>query len=487
VSGDVQRGRWRWLEDGSPFALRLALAACTACTALLVSACMGGDAAESPADSKVAACRAKAGQDEQLACFTALYEVTPLETPPAVSDALFTAGQDLFTSTKLSGTGNASCNSCHANNNAGVESRSAEGLVRPLHISLRGGAPDDPANTASLHRNANDLVNKLLGNPRSMFWDGRVALEDGGGYTTPAGAKLPGGLDSLLAAQALFPLLAREEMLGFAIGSNGGKSENTSASVADPVEADPQPVWDAAMQRVMADPVLSAKLAAAFPALAPASLGIQHVANALAGFQTRRWNAASFVSGFHGWLRDRSRWPISEAALRGGLLFFDKAGCARCHSGPRLTDWKFHNLAVPQIGPGFGTGANETPKSDKGRYEVTRQDADLYAFVTPSLWEVRATAPYFHNGVYDSLEKTVRHHLDATTYAQSFRCGSDAPLVQPGIQVACRDSLGAAAFYADMTKRVAEEMKTPIALSDSEVADLVAFLNQLANGSNNTP
>ena len=466
-----------------------------AAAAALLLACGGGGsgAVSGPSDaggsdSAVAACRAKGSPDEQLACFTALYGVTPLEAPPVVSDARFAAGVNLFTSTKLSGTGKVACVSCHANDNAGVESLATIGgstLARALHPGLRGGDADDPANTTSIHRNAPDLVNKLLGAPQFMFHDGRVAVDGKGGFITPVGDQLPGGLENLLAAQALMPLLTRDEMLGYAPGSNGGRSENTTAGlVSDPVEANPQPVWNTVMQRVLADPALAGGLAEAFPEVAPADLGIQHVASALASFQTRRWNAGGSVYGLHGWLRDRERWPLAANELRGALVFFDKGRCAQCHNGPKLTDSKFHNLAVPQIGPGFGSGAGETPRSDKGRYEVTRRDADLYAFLTPSLWEVRATAPYFHNGVYDSLEKTIRHHLDAAGQARAFRCGSDAPPLQAGVQVECRDSQNAPALYAAMVDRLAPQLKNLPALSDAEIADLIAFLKKVTNGNN---
>lgn len=471
-----------------------ALLAATAAAALSVACGGGGGEVRSGApgigagDTAMAACRAKAGPDEQLACFTALHGVTPLEAPPVVSDARFAVGVSLFTSTKLSGTGKVACVSCHANNNAGVESFvtiDGSTLARALHPGLSGGDADDPANTTSIHRNAPDLVNKLLGAPQFMFHDGRVAADGKGGFITPVNDRLPAGLENLLAAQALMPLLTRDEMLGYAPGSNAGRSENTLAGLAsDPVEADPQPVWNAVMQRVLADPALAGGLAEAFPEVAPASLGIQHVANALASFQTRRWNAGGSVYGFHGWLRDRQRWPLAANEVRGALIFFDKGGCARCHNGPKLTDSRFHNLAVPQIGPGFGSGTGETPRSDKGRYEVTRQDSDLYAFLTPSLWEVRATAPYFHNGVYDSLEKTIRHHLDAVGHAQAFRCASDAPLLQAGVRVECRDSQNAPALYAAMVDRLAPELKTPPSLSDADIADLIAFLKKVTNGNN---
>ncbi len=467
------------------------LLAAAAAAALLLACGGGGDGAVSSpevSDSAMASCRAKAHPDGQLACFTALYGVTPLEAPPSIPDARFAIGVSLFTSTRLSGTGKVACVSCHANNNAGVESFitiDGRTLARALHPSLRGGDADDPSNTTSIPRNAPDLVNKLLGAPQFMFHDGRVAVDGKGGFVTPVGDQLPPGLENLLAAQALIPLITRDEMLGYALGSNGGRSENEMASlVGDPVEADPHPVWNAVMQRVLADPALAAGLAAAFPEVAPADLGIEHVANALASFQTRRWNAGGSVYGFHGWLRDPGRWPMAADELRGALVFFDKGRCAQCHNGPKLTDSRFHNLAVPQIGPGFGSGASEAQRSDKGRYEVTRQDADLYAFLTPSLWEVRATAPYFHNGVYDSLEKTIRHHLDAAGHALAFRCDSDAPLLQAGVRVECRDSQNAPALYTAMVNRLAPQLKTPPALSDAEIADLIAFLKKVTNGNN---
>ena len=455
----------------------------------LSQACGGGGSADSGRYELAAAeCRARLDANEQLACFTALHGVTPLEAPPVVPDARFAAGVSLFTSPRLSGTGKVACSSCHANNNAGVEGLTTiDGrlLVRALHPGLRGGDADDPANITSIHRNAPDLVNRLLGAPRFMFHDGRVADDGNGGFITPVGDKLPAGLENLLAAQALIPLLQRDEMLGYPPGSNGGRSENASAAlVGDPVEADPQPVWDAVMQRVRDDPNLFGQLAAAFPEVPPAELGIQHVANALAAFQTRRWNAGRSSYGFHGWLRDRKRWPLGSAELRGALVFFDQGRCAQCHNGPKLTDSRFHNLAVPQIGPGFGSGASETPRSDKGRYEVTQQDADLYAFLTPSLWEVPATPPYFHNGVYSSLEKTIRHHLDAAGHARAFHCVNDAPPLQDGVRVECRDSHDAPALYADMVNRLAPELKALPALSDPEIADLIAFLRKLTNGNN---
>jgi cytochrome c peroxidase len=41
---------------------------------------------------------------------------------------------------------------------------------------------------------------------------------------------------------------------------------------------------------------------------------------------------------------------MSEAAIRGAMLFVDKSKCDDCHSGGNFTDGQFHNIGVPQLG-----------------------------------------------------------------------------------------------------------------------------------------
>lgn len=44
---------------------------------------------------------------------------------------------------------------------------------------------------------------------------------------------------------------------------------------------------------------------------------------------------------------------------------------------------------------------------DLGRYDVTKRERDKGAFKTPTLRSVAETAPYMHNGVFNSLEEVV--------------------------------------------------------------------------------
>ncbi len=85
------------------------------------------------------------------------------------------------------------------------------------------------------------------------------------------------------------------------------------------------------------------------------------------------------------------------------------ADCSSCHQGDFFTDEDFHNLAMPQIGPGKGDGDGS---KDFGRKRETGKMADKFAFRTPSLINVEVTGPWSHAGAYTSLESVIKHHLD---------------------------------------------------------------------------
>ena len=86
---------------------------------------------------------------------------------------------------------------------------------------------------------------------------------------------------------------------------------------------------------------------------------------------------------------------ISDRAKSGAILFFGKAKCAVCHSGPLFSDFEFHALAVKQTGPGV-----DLTGEDLGRYHATNDTKDRFKFRTPPLRNVTLTAPYFHDGIW---------------------------------------------------------------------------------------
>ena len=91
---------------------------------------------------------------------------------------------------------------------------------------------------------------------------------------------------------------------------------------------------------------------------------------------------------------------MSEAAIRGKELFFGKAVCSSCHSGPNFTDNAFHNLGV-----GF-----DKPTIDIGREKVSKLKGDRGAFKTPTLREIKKTGPYMHDGSHKTLKEVVEYY-----------------------------------------------------------------------------
>jgi cytochrome c peroxidase len=92
--------------------------------------------------------------------------------------------------------------------------------------------------------------------------------------------------------------------------------------------------------------------------------------------------------------------PQELASLR---KFID-TGCVACHNGPGIGGNSFQKFGVT-VDYWKETGA-QAP--DKGRADVTKNDADLYVFKVPSLRNVALTAPYFHDGSAAELTQAVK-------------------------------------------------------------------------------
>jgi cytochrome c peroxidase len=172
-----------------------------------------------------------------------------------------------------------------------------------------------------------------------MFWDGRVQS---------------------LEAQALAPLRSREEMRG------DGCAED---------QAIPR-----ALERLRGIEEYRRLFAEAFPPNAPQeAVSAEHLTQAVAAFErsliTRQAPFDRFLNG--------DRKALSPLAQK-GLEVFRRAGCALCHNGPMLSDYKLHVVGV--IDPG-GDGPRE--------------------FRTPTLRNLQHTGPYMHNGSLRSLEQVM--------------------------------------------------------------------------------
>jgi cytochrome c peroxidase len=87
-----------------------------------------------------------------------------------------------------------------------------------------------------------------------------------------------------------------------------------------------------------------------------------------------------------------------------GLRKFIDLGCGGCHNGPGLGGNSFQKFGV------VSDYWKETgvAQPDKGRADVTKNDADLYVFKVPQLRNVAKTAPYFHDGSVVELPRAIK-------------------------------------------------------------------------------
>ncbi|MEO7532287.1 MAG: cytochrome c peroxidase [Ferruginibacter sp.] len=291
---------------------------------------------------------------------------------PIVPKTKAELGQKIFFDTHLSNPVGQSCGSCHNPARAFSdpnELSTSPGAVNKLFGSRNSMALTYAMYTPPLHYNGDDGT--YIG---GLFWDGRAnSLED----------------------QAKLPFF-------------------------NPIEMN---LKDASM---LATRIRGAEYYREFVAIygrneEPATI-LNNVADALATFQrTTPFN--SFTSKYDYYLKGRAKLTADES--KGLELFLTKAKCALCHvtepdeaSGKILfTDFTYDNIGVPAnpankfytlpvaynpLGSAFldyGLGVTVNNLPDNGAQ-----------FKVPTLRNIEVSAPYFHNGVFNTLEKVVHFY-----------------------------------------------------------------------------
>jgi len=178
-------------------------------------------------------------------------------------------------------------------------------------------------------------------------------------------------------------------------------------------------------ERLNADPSYRAEFERAF---GPGPITYEMVEKAIASFER---TVVSANSPFDRYYFGGDKKALSPAAIRGFKVFsdFNKGNCTSCHAMDDkyslFTDNKFHNV---------GVGVKGGEIQDRGRYDVTKNEADMGAFKTPSLRNVALTAPYFHDGSRKTLKEVVdfyvggatsNPHLDRQIHALDFLTGRE--------------------------------------------------------------
>jgi len=226
-----------------------------------------------------------------------------------------------------------------------------------------------------------------------------------------------------------------------------------------------QPSLDAAVARIAAVPEYDR----AFRAVFGRPINGTDLVRAIASYERSQFSFESPFDRFIG--GDKN--AISASAKRGWELFNTKARCNKC---PALTEQKrdpiyfmdndFHNIGIGilrhnvvalackaehEIDSGktidVDRAAIQSDMSVLGRFLITKKEADIASFKTPDLRNVLITAPYFHDGSQATLWDVLDHYNKGN---------------------------GIKDFWLD------EDMQ-PLALSESEIDDVVAFLATLTS------
>lgn len=400
-----------------------------------------------------------------------------LRRPPAAPlSAMAELGRAVFFDARLSSSGKLSCASCHD---------PAHAYGPPGDLAAMFGGPDltrqgvravpslmylerQPNFSVGPDNEANETVSlaQLAAAAKDAARTTKTAADTAvsAANAVPQGGLFWDGRADTLQAQAEIPLLSKFEMDGGSI-----------ARVAAIMQAGPY----AGQMRALFGPAIFAD-----PAMA-----VSEAMFALARYQIEDPRFHPYSSKFDAWLAGKAR--LNRAELRGYLLFNDpaKADCGGCHLDqptpdgrpPLLTDHQYEALGVPR-NPALR--ANRDPAYfDLGicgpyRTDMAAQTQYCAMFLTPTLRNVATRHVFFHNGIDHSLQQVLDFY--------DFR-DTDPAKIYP------RGKDGKVEKYNDIPPRWranADVADPPFdrhpgqrpAMTQAEMADIIAFLGTLTDG-----
>lgn len=151
---------------------------------------------------------------------------------------------------------------------------------------------------------------------------------------------------------------------------------------------------------------------AAFPEIpAEKRMSIEYAGLAIAAYErTLMANEAGFQQYLKG-----NMYAMKEDEKRGALLFFGKAECSSCHTGPALNSMNFYALGMGDFvdcpEPTLKTQANDS--ANLGRGSFTGNPADHYKFKVPQLYNLKDAPFYGHGGSLRTIRQVLQYKNNA--------------------------------------------------------------------------
>lgn len=311
--------------------------------------------------------------------------VVPADNPLTLEGVRL--GRHLFYETMLSGDGSMSCASCH---------QQAKGFADDGAFSL--GIDGQPGVRNAMHLGNIGFASDVNAQGHNFMWDGRfTTLED-----------------------------------------------QVTAPIEDPLEF--HTTWPEVLCRLRGSALYPRLFREAFGISNSEEITRELVSKAIAQFERTLVSANSRYDRF---LLGTDTLSASEA--RGRLIFYGDAlngnglpdaHCGHCHNGSQLSNLLYAN-----------NGLTDTPDlngfPDKGLGQTTGLAVDNGRFKTPSLRNVALTAPYMHDGRFNTLEEVVEHYATGGFYSPNRNV--ELALLQQQAPLSAQDKADIVAFLRTFT------------------------------------
>ena len=145
----------------------------------------------------------------------------------------------------------------------------------------------------------------------------------------------------------------------------------------------------------------------------------ENITNALAQFQRSLESDGSAPHDL--WMNDIDTLAMSPSQQRGRNLFLsDEFKCFDCHFGPDFTGDEFRNIGL----------YDGITLKDMGRFDVTKDSSDIGKFKVPGLRNVALTAPYMHDGKFNTLEEVINFYSNPYDFVEK-PVNIDSLMVKP--------------------------------------------------------
>ncbi len=119
---------------------------------------------------------------------------------------------------------------------------------------------------------------------------------------------------------------------------------------------------------------------------------------------------------FQRWLKGEKK-AMTADEKAGAKLFFGKAKCGGCHTGPALNSTAFYALGMSDLQNGISGVINIKPGNteSKGRGGFTGIDSDLYRFKVPQIYNLKDVKFFGHGSSFTSLTDVIKYKNNAVS------------------------------------------------------------------------